>query len=225
MKVPSTPDGLPIKVYVSEFAVTQKLLQPTLNNIPVWGVQSVRTVFGPPVTFTYSTIPALGAGATNVQSAYVTIAAPTGTPAAQPTTEATATAVLSNSGIISVNITNPGQGYTQPPLVKFSAGTAFNSIQAEGTAVISGGKVTSVTITAPGSGYKPGDTPTVTFVEDLAFPATATPKIGFSISAIALGLAGSGYTSAPAITIASNTGTGAAYNTPHFLYQRYCLLS
>ncbi len=210
LKAPSTPDGLPIRIYVSEFAVSQKLLQPTLNNIPVWGVQSIRTLFGPPVTFTYSDIPAIGIAANNVQSAYVTISAPTGTPAAQPTTEALATAVLTNSGIISVNITNPGQGYTQPPLVKFSAGTAFNSVQAEGTAVLTGGKVSSVTITAPGSGYKPGDSPTVTFVEDLAFAATATPKIGFSISAIALGTAGTGYTSAPAITITSNTGTGAA---------------
>jgi len=210
IKVPSTPDGLPIKVYTSDFAVNQKLLQSTLNNIPVWGVQTIRTLYGPTVTFSYSSIPTLGTAAGNVQSAYVTISAPTGTPAAQPTTEATATAVLTSSGIKSINITNPGEGYTQPPLVKISKGTAFNSVQAEGTAVISGGKVTSVTIDNAGTGYKPGDTPTLTFVENIIQAATATAKIGFSISGISVNAGSLGYTSAPAVTITSNSGTGAA---------------
>jgi hypothetical protein len=209
LKAPSTPDGLPIKIYVSEFAVTQKLLQPTLNNIPVWGVQSIRTIFGPPVTFTYSSIPAIGTAAGQVQSAYVTISAPTGTPAAQPTTEAKAQAVLASSGIVSINIKKPGEGYTQAPLVKIPKGTAFNSVQAEGTAVLTAGKVSSVNITYAGTGYKPSDSTQVAFVEDIAIPAAATAKMGFSIYKISLTGAGTGYTSAPAVTIASNSGTGA----------------
>jgi hypothetical protein len=209
LKVPSTPDGLPIKVYVSEFAVTQKLLQPTLNSIPVWGVQSIRTIFGPPVTFTYSSIPAIGTAADQVQSAFVTISAPTGTPAAQPTTEATATAVLSSSGIVSVNITSPGSGYTQAPKVVFSHGNGWNSVNAEGTATVTNGAVTGVTISNPGTGYLPGDSPSVTFTEGVDVPATATANFSYSLTGFSGFTAGSLYTStAPTVTI-SGDGTGA----------------
>jgi hypothetical protein len=208
MQVPSTPQGLPIDFEVDQFAADQKILLPALFGVPVWGVQTVRTLYGTGVG-SYTPIPNLGLSQMNVQSAYVTFSAPTGTPAAQPTTTATATAVLTSSGIVSINITNPGEGYTQSPLVRITKGSVINSVQAEGTAVLTGGKVTSVTIDSPGSGYKPGDSPTVTFVENIQQTATATPKMGYSIATIALGAAGSGYTAAPTVTINSNTGTGA----------------
>ena len=209
LKVPSTPDGLPIKVYVSEFAVTQKLLQQTVNSIPVWGVQSIRTLFGPPVTFTYSSIPANGTLAGQVQSAFVTISAPTGTPAAQPTTEAIATAVLSSSGIVSVNITSPGSGYTQAPKVVFSHGNGWNSVNAEGTATLTNGAVTGVTITSPGTGYLPGDIPTVTFTEGVDVPAAATANFSYSLIGFSAFTAGSLYTSTPPTVTISGDGTGA----------------
>lgn len=207
IQVPSSGDGLPIHLIPSEWAANQSLLQATLNNIPVWGVQTVRTVFGP--DYTYSTIPATGTSSGQVQQAYVTFSAPTGTPAAQPTTPATATAVLASSGIVSVSMDVQGEGYTQPPNVKFALGTAFNPVQAEGTAVISGGKITGVTITSPGSGYKPGDTPAVTFAESVTRTATAVPEFSFSVIDAVLSGAGSGYTqTAPAVTI-TGSGTGA----------------
>ena len=210
MQVPSTPHGLPIVFEVDQFAADQKILLPALYGVPVWGVQTVRTLYGGYDFGGYTPIPNLGTGnIMNVQSAYVEFSAPTGTPAAQPTTSATAQAVLTSSGIISINITNPGEGYTQAPLVRITKGSVINSVQAEGTATISGGKVTGITITSAGSGYKPGDSPTVTFVPNIDQTATATPKMGYSIATIALGAAGSGYTSAPTVTINSNTGTGA----------------
>ena len=208
MQVPSTPQGLPIDFEVDQFALNQSLLMPAIYGVPVWGVQSVRTLFGSDIS--YSPIPNLGLAQMNVQSAYVQFSAPTGSPAAQPTSVATATAVLASSGIVSINMESPGEGYTQAPLVRISKGTVINSVQAEGTAVISGGKVTSVTITSAGTGYKPTDIPTVTFVPNIDQTATATPKIGYSLATIAVNAQGAGYLTPPAVTISSNTGTGAA---------------
>jgi hypothetical protein len=218
VQVPSTPDGLPIKMYASDFVATQKLLQSTLNNLPVWGVQSVRTLYGPPVTYTYSSIPIIGTAPNEVQSAYVQFSAPTGSPAAQPTTEATATAVLSSSGIASVNITSPGEGYTQPPLVTFGLGTAFNSVQAEGTAVISNGKVTGVTITSPGSGYKPSDNPGVTFTDGVVQQARYDAEFTFSVVDINGISWGSGYSQTPPAVTILGSGTGA---TAHAVMSAY----
>lgn len=208
LQVPSTPQGLPIDFQVDEFALDQKLLLPTIGGVPVWGVQTVRTIFGQFINGSY--VPPIGLNTMEVQSAYVEFSAPAGSPAAQPTTVATATAVLANSGIVSINIESPGEGYTQAPLVRISKGSVINSVQAEGTAVISGGKVTSVTITSAGTGYKPTDNPTVTFVPNIEQTATATPKIGYSLATIALTNPGAGYLTPPAVTISSNTGTGAA---------------
>jgi hypothetical protein len=209
LQVPSTPDGLPIELIPSEFAANQSILQATVNGVQVWGVQSLRTLFGPPIIYTYSTIPSLGTAAGQVQSAYVQFSAPTGSPAAPPTTVATATAVLVSSGIASINMTSPGAGYTQPPLVIIAKGTAFNSVQAEGSAVISGGKVTGVTITSAGSGYKPADNPAVSFIEGVAETAAAEAEFSFSITDINVTNYGSGYTStAPAVTVLGS-GTGA----------------
>lgn len=209
INVPSSPDGLPIELIPSEFAANQSILQATLNNVPVWGVQTIRTMYGPPDTYTYSTIPTNGTGANQVQSAFVTFSAPTGTPAAQPTTEATATAVLASSGIVSVNMINQGEGYTQPPRVKFGIGTAFNSVQAEGTAVLSSGKITGVTITSAGSGYKPADNPAVTFEETVERIASAQPEFSFSVVDIGVTLSGSGYSQTPPAVTILGSGTGA----------------
>lgn len=209
LKVPSTPDGLPIKLFASEFAATQKLLQPTLNNAIVWGVQSIRTLFGPPIDFSYSSIPQTGTGPDQTQGAYVQFSAPTGTPAAQPTTVASATAVLSSSGLVSVNILNPGSGYTQPPRVVFSHGSGWNSVNAEGTAVLTNGSVTGVTITNAGTGYLLGDSPAVTFTEAVDVIAAATPIFSYSLIGFSGLVSGSLYTStAPTVTLVGD-GTGA----------------
>jgi hypothetical protein len=211
LNVPSTPDGLPIRISVSEFAANQQLLQSTINNIPVWGVQTVRTLFGSSDALMYSQIPKLGTASDNVQSAYVTISAPSGTPAAQPSVKAAATAVLSNSGIESVNITNPGEGYTQPPKVEIANGSAFNSVKAEGTAVVSNGKVTGVTITDAGSGYKPDDAPTVSFIDGIEQRAVYEAEFSFSLVDIDFtpSFGHDGYTQTPPDVTISGSGTGA----------------
>lgn len=214
LTVPSSPDGLPIVIEASDFVADQTLLLPAIGGKAVFGTQTVRTIFGKDyegTTLTYSTLPALGVSATTVQSAYVTFTAPDGTPAPQPTTQATATAVLASSGIVSVNITNPGDGYTQAPRVLFSQGTGWNSVQAEGTATISNGKVTGVTITDAGTGYKPTDIVTINFVENVDVTAVATPIFSYSLKSFNVTGGGTGYTlgSPPAITI-NGDGTGGS---------------
>jgi len=211
LQVPSTPDGLPFVLCADEFAADQSLLQATLNSVPVWGVQTVRTMFGPPSAMTYSTIPTNGTELSNVQSAYVTFSAPTGTPDAQPTTEAEAYAVLTSSGIVSINMIYQGEGYTQAPRVYIAPGSGYNPVQAAGTAVVSGGKVTGVTITDPGSGYAPGENPEVYFEETVETEAGAVPEFSWSVVDLDLDLddIGSGYTQTPPGITIVGTGTGA----------------
>lgn len=210
LSVPSSPDGLPIRVFASEFAANQSLLQATLGNAPVWGTQSIRTLFNIDNSYyNYSSIPSIGLSAGEVQSAFVQFSVPTGTAAAQPTIVASATAVMASSGIVSVNITNPGEGYTQPPRVVIPKGTGFNSVQAEGTAVVNGGKVTGVTIANAGSGYRPDDNPSVQFVESVDKQAFATPEFTFSITDIDINNYGTGYTQTPPAVTILGSGTGA----------------
>ncbi len=159
LQVPSTPDGLPYDLSADEFAANQSLLQATLNSVPVWGVQTIRTMFGPPSAMTYSSIPTNGTELTNVQSAYVTFSAPTGTPNAQPTTVAEAEAQVNpESGQIDyIQIINPGAGYVVAPKIEIivedtAAANGFGS-GATATATIVDGRVAEITVTNPGSGY------------------------------------------------------------------------
>lgn len=207
LQVPSTPQGLPIRLQYDEFALDQTLLQATKNFVPVWGEQSIRTLFG--YGMPVSTVQTIGTSNNQVQSAYVEFSDPTGSAAAQPSEEATATAVLTSSGIVSVTITDPGEGYTQPPVVRIPIGSAFNSVQAEGTAVITDGKVSSVTITDPGSGYAPDDFTNIRFGEAIAKKANFKPEFTFSVIEIKNLDAGSGYTQTPPDVTIVGSGTGA----------------
>ena len=209
LQVPSTPGGIPYFLSASEFATNQSLLQSTLNDVPVWGVQTVRTFFGPPTIFSYSSIPTNGTALSQVQSAYVTFSAPTGTPNAQPSDTAVAVAVLAPSGIVSVNMISQGEGYTQPPRVYIAPGTGYNPVQAEGTAVVSGGKVTGVTITNAGSGYAPDDEPEVIFEETVETQAEADLEFSWSLVDVSLDDIGSGYTQTPPDVTVVGTGSGA----------------
>lgn len=201
LKVPSTADGLPIKVYVSEYAADQTLLLNTKWGQNVWGQQIVRTIFGSDVT--PSAIP-------TVDAAYVTFAPPTGAGGHQPLTPATAVARVSESGIVSYSIKNQGEGYTQAPKVIISKGSGFNPIAAEATAVLSSyGRVTSLNITSAGTGYAPNDVPTVTFEDGISQTATAELIMGYSVKNINVTNGGSGYTSTPSVTISGSEGSGA----------------
>jgi hypothetical protein len=204
INVPSAPNGLPIKISVSEFALNQTLLMNTVNDQPVTGVQSIRTIFSSDINgWNYSP-----SGIPNVAPAYVVFSEPTGTVNAQPLRKATGTAVISESGIESVVITNPGEGYTQAPKVVFTGGSGTGAIA---TASVTGGRVTGINFTDRGSGYKSTDNVTVSFVEDITTQATATPVISFSIVRFIINNAGSKYSSptGPTITISSSKGSGA----------------
>lgn len=205
LQVPSTPNGLPIKVIVSEFALDQTLLMNTKYEQPVFGLQTVRTIFSSDLNFgllSPSTIP-------DVSSAYVVISAPTGTGNAQPSVSATAVAEISESGIASVSINNPGEGYTQAPVVIISKGTGFNAIAATASVTLQNGKITEVEIANAGQGYKPTDIPSISVSDGIEAIATAIPRLTYSITDINVSNNGNGYTSAPAITIQAPTGTGA----------------
>lgn len=110
-------------------------------------------------------------------------------------------------GVQSIYLTNPGAGYTSIPKFTFN-GTGFN---AEASCRISDGVIGPITITGIGSGYIFGTNPIVTFSSPgigTTAKATAYVSAGGTISEIRITNAGSGYTSAPTITIEPPPGVG-----------------
>lgn len=71
---------------------------------------------------------------------------------------AKATAVVSNSSVTQINLTNPGIGYTQPPSITISS--PYPEVKSQGTSNLAFGHVSSITITNPGFGYT--QPPTIT---------------------------------------------------------------
>jgi hypothetical protein len=106
----------------------------------------------------------------------------------------------------SINITNPGAGYTAPPTVAFYGGGGKG---AESTAVIGSGIIGIVTVTDRGSGYV--DIPIVSFSGICSISAQARAVLlNGSIDQIQIINAGLGYSEAPTISISSPSiiGTG-----------------
>jgi hypothetical protein len=203
INVPSTGNGLFYRLEVSDFAKNQILLLNTLSGAPVFGEQTVRTLFS-------STIAAPTAVPV-VPAAYVTFSAPTGSPTMGPEVDAIAAANITESGIVSINIANKGEGYTQPPIVRIAAPANYHyGTTATAAASLTNGRVTGVAITSPGSGYAPNANPAVTFIDKEGDDAVAVANYTYSITAINVTNGGTGYTSAPAISILSGSGSGAA---------------
>lgn len=100
----------------------------------------------------------------------------------------------------SVNIINPGLGYTSPPMISFIGGGGSG---AAATATIGDGIVGIITITNGGSGYI--NPPSVTFESPYGIGITATgiAKVNSSgiVTSILITNAGLGYTVSPTITI------------------------
>lgn len=113
----------------------------------------------------------------------------------------------SAQSVQSVEIINPGYGYTVTPGVRFIGGEGSG---AKATATIGDGVVGIITITDSGSGYV--SPPAITFsgISSVAAAATAVVSAAGSITQIRITNAGLGYTIAPSITIASPSigGTG-----------------
>jgi len=113
----------------------------------------------------------------------------------------------------SVQIINPGAGYTATPKIKFIGGGGSG---AAATATLGDGIVGIITVTDGGSGYS--TSPTITFtnqiflsgVTTVSAAATAVVSAAGTITAIRITNAGLGYSIAPTITITnpSLTSTG-----------------
>jgi hypothetical protein len=78
---------------------------------------------------------------------------------------------------MTINVTNPGAGYTSPPAVVITGGGGSG---ATATSTVSAGNVTSVTVTNPGTGYT--SAPTVTLNGGGGAGATATAAITNSVA-------------------------------------------
>ena len=112
-----------------------------------------------------------------------------------------------------VLLIDPGAGYatTNPPSVKFFAGTNDNGAGAAATSVINTGIVGLATITNAGAGYTVNPTITFTGVSTVSAAATAIVSAAGTISAIYFSNSGTGYTALPTITISDPdlTSTGS----------------
>lgn len=88
---------------------------------------------------------------------------------------AVANQTISAGRVTSIEITNPGIGYTSVPAITFSSGVAT------ATAVLGyGGKVVAATVTAAGSGYSATTPPTISFAAAPAGGTTATGIVKIS---------------------------------------------
>ena len=92
---------------------------------------------------------------------------------------------------------------------------SLKGVNAEATLTASAGVITGITITEQGTLYDGNSLPSITFSEDVgANAASLQVYCGRSINSIAIGGRGSGYTSAPTVTIAASqgdsTGSGGA---------------
>ncbi|NBP58976.1 hypothetical protein EBU71_21005, partial [bacterium] len=106
----------------------------------------------------------------------------------------------------SVEITNPGSGYTVAPGIRFIGGGGAG---AAATATIGDGVIGIITVTNGGSGYS--TSPTISFTNQIfkvgvsTAPATATAVVSAAgtIAAIRITNAGLGYSVAPTIVISN----------------------
>ena len=112
------------------------------------------------------------------------------------------------SVVQSINLINPGSGYTTGPTVQIFG----DGVGAAATANMANGTIGIVTITGGGSGYT--TTPTITFtgLSTVSAAATAIVSTAGTISAIHITNAGAGYTTPPTIAIAPPAASDASGN-------------
>jgi hypothetical protein len=117
----------------------------------------------------------------------------------------------SAKSVQSVEIVNPGFGYTATPGVRFIGGGGKG---ATATATIGDGIIGIITVTNSGSGYV--NPPTITFsgISTVSAAATAVVSAAGSITSIRITNAGVGYTQPPTITI----GNPSLVSTGSFIF-------
>jgi hypothetical protein len=111
-----------------------------------------------------------------------------------------------SKSIQSVELINPGAGYTLAPGIRFIG----DGVGAAATATIGDGIIGIVSITSPGSGYNSQNLPSVIFTGSSTVSAAATVIVSSAgtISQVRITNAGLGYTQPPAVTISSPNLTG-----------------
>lgn len=114
---------------------------------------------------------------------------------------ASATSTI-GSGVGAISITNQGSGYTSAPAITFN-NTGTNGSGAAATAYVSAGKVVRIEVTNPGSGYT--SAPTISFGGP-GSAAAGTPSLTYVVSDIAVASGGQKYESAPAVEFSGSTG-------------------
>jgi len=113
----------------------------------------------------------------------------------------------------SVELINPGAGYTLAPGIRFVG----DGVGAAATATIGDGIIGIVSITDAGSGYNSLTLPSITFtgVSTVSAAATVVVSTAGTISQIRITNAGLGYTQPPTITIAAPNLTGIGTYQKH----------
>jgi hypothetical protein len=154
----------------------------------------------------YITVTNRGGGYTSVPTVGIS-SAPSGGATATATAKMIGGIVVCNDNtnpsaqsVQSVEIVNPGYGYTVAPGVRFIGGGGSG---ATATAVIGNGIVGVITITNSGSGYVTPPTITFTGISSVSAAATAVVSTAGTITQINITNAGLGYTVAPTIVIQS----------------------
>lgn len=111
----------------------------------------------------------------------------------------------SAQSVQSVEIVNPGYGYTVAPGIRFVGGEGSG---ATATATIGDGVVGIITVTNSGSGYVTPPAITISGISTVSAAATAVVSVAGTITQIRITNAGLGYSIAPTITIASPSVIG-----------------
>lgn len=109
-----------------------------------------------------------------------------------------------SKSVQSINIVNPGMGYTTPPGVRIIG----DGSGATATATIGNGIVGIVTVTNPGSGYVSPPIITISGISSVPAQLVTTLSSSGSIESIQIVNAGLGYTVAPVLSFSSPSIVG-----------------
>ncbi len=200
LTVPAAAQGLDILIDVADVALDQKIVLNTLNGEDIFGIQSIRTIFGN-AGIIPTTVP-------DVPGAYITIGAPTGAVGVYTQQATLSNPVVLNGSVTSISVNNPGSGYTTAPNVIITG----DGIGASATATIgAGGTISTINITSGGQNYTYANA--TLYLTNYRENAEAIPVItsGGAISSIVIQNSGKGYITPPVITVKSQgtDGTGA----------------
>lgn len=237
LHVPSTADGLPIRLVISEIARDQRLLMNQKYGEYVTGIQTVRTIFSSEVRDPEFPCGQLTSGCVtasqipDVQAAYAIFSAPTTLEGdLGPAEDAVLDVVLAESGVYDMLIKDAGSCITQPlPFTVLQdecldcADEVWNET-AKGIANIVDGKVVSVMITEKGRGYREftqaeinNGTTKVWF--DLPSKPKASVDVTYSIEEKVYDIADmDGYDKKPGAYVTSDAGSGAVAEAISTMY-------